>query len=85
MREYALIATVDGNFAFSDFSIYRDAMFASLRIMEMLSCSHLKLSEISKMIAHFYYKQSKIACTQSLKGKNDAQVFRGCKRQTLLF
>ncbi len=69
MREYALIATVDGNFAFSDFSIYRDAMFASLRIMEMLSCSHLKLSQISKMIAYFYYKQAKIACTQSLKGK----------------
>ncbi|MDD2652258.1 MAG: sugar phosphate nucleotidyltransferase [Sulfurimonas sp.] len=69
LREYALIATVDGNFAFSDFGVYRDAMFASLRIMEMLSCSHLKLSEISKMIAHFYYKQAKIACTQSLKGK----------------
>ncbi|MCD6654551.1 MAG: NTP transferase domain-containing protein [Sulfurovum sp.] len=69
LQEYSLIATVDGNFAFSDFGVYRDAMFASLRIMEMLSCSHLKLSEISKKIIHFYYKQAKIACTQSLKGK----------------
>lgn len=69
LREYALIATVDGNFAFTDFGISRDAMYASLKIMEMLSCSHLKLSDISKMIKNFYYKEEKISCTQALKGK----------------
>lgn len=84
MREYTLIATVDGNFAFSDLGVYRDAMFASLRIMEMLSCSHLKLSEISKMIAHFYYKQEKIACTQALKGKMMRKFLEDakCKRSS---
>lgn len=69
LREYSLIATVDGNFAFTDFSTSRDAMYASLKIMEMLSCSHLKLSEISNMIRTFYYTQEKINCKQSLKGK----------------
>jgi mannose-1-phosphate guanylyltransferase/phosphomannomutase len=69
LREYALIATVDGNFAFTDFGISRDAMYASLKIMEMLSCSHLKLSDISKMIKNFYYKEERISCTQALKGK----------------
>lgn len=69
LREYDLIATVDGNFAFSDFAISRDAMYASLKIMEMLSCSHLQLSEISKMVKNFYYKHEKIPCTQALKGK----------------
>jgi len=69
LREYALIATVDGNFAFTDFGISRDAMYASLKIMEMLSCSHLKLSDISKMIKNFYYKEERIGCTQALKGK----------------
>ncbi|MDD5401338.1 MAG: sugar phosphate nucleotidyltransferase [Sulfurimonas sp.] len=69
MREYSLVATVDGNFAFTEFGVSRDAIYASLKIMEMLSCSHLKLSEISKMIESFYYAQEKIDCTQALKGK----------------
>ncbi|MDD5372299.1 MAG: sugar phosphate nucleotidyltransferase [Sulfurimonas sp.] len=69
MREYSLVATVDGNFAFTEFGVSRDAIYASLKVMEMLSCSHLKLSEISKMIESFYYAQEKIDCTQALKGK----------------
>ncbi len=69
LKEYALIATVDGNYAFTDFGVTRDAMYASLKIMEMLSCHGIKLSEISKQIEAFYYHRAKIECSQSLKGK----------------
>ncbi len=69
LQEYALIATMDGNFAFTEFGVTRDAMYASLKIMEMLSCHSIKLSDIVKNIDDFYYSSKKIECTQALKGK----------------
>ncbi len=69
LKEYDLIATVDGNFAFTEFGYTRDAMYASLKIMELLSCHNIKLSELTKSIEDFYYKAFKITCSQALKGK----------------
>lgn len=69
LNEYDLIATVDGNFSFIEFGYTRDAIFASLRIMELLSCHRVKLSELVERIGDFYYKMTKVACVQSLKGK----------------
>ena len=69
LREYALIATVDGNFAFTEFGVTRDAMYASLKIMELVSCHGVKLSELSKGIESFDYRSEQIECTQALKGK----------------
>ncbi len=69
LKEYALIATVDGNFAFTEFGVTRDAMFASLKIMELTSCHNVKLSDISKKIESFYYQSLHIPCKQALKGK----------------
>lgn len=69
LKEYDLIGTVDGNFAFTEFGYTRDAMFAGLKIMELLSCHKVKLSDLSKSIDDFYYKTFKVECSQSLKGK----------------
>ena len=69
LKQYDLIATVDGNFAFTEFANNRDAMYASLKIMELISCHDIKLSEITKQIESFYYHTVQVACTQALKGK----------------
>ena len=69
LREYVLIATVDGNFAFTEFGVTRDAMYASLKIMELVSCHGVKLSELSKGIEAFDYRLEQVECTQALKGK----------------
>ncbi|MBU0632223.1 NTP transferase domain-containing protein [bacterium] len=69
LRKYDLIATVHGNFSFKEFSYTRDAMYASLKIMELLSNNNIKLSEVSKKIDDFYYKAFKVDCPQSSKGK----------------
>ncbi len=69
LQEYDLVATMDGNFAFTEFSVNRDAMYASLKIMEMLSCHGIKLSKLAKKIDDFYYSSKKIECSQALKGK----------------
>jgi mannose-1-phosphate guanylyltransferase/phosphomannomutase len=69
LKQYDLIATIDGNFAFTEFSLHRDAIYATLKIMEMLSRWEQKLSNISKIVEEFYYHQCKIKCTQEMKGK----------------
>ncbi|WP_456480284.1 sugar phosphate nucleotidyltransferase [Nautilia sp.] len=68
-KGFDLIATVDGNFAFTEFSYHRDAIYASLKIMEMLIRYNLKISEIEKDITPFYYKIRHIPCLQSQKGE----------------
>ncbi len=68
LKHYDLIATIDGNFAFSEFSLHRDAIYASLKIMEMLSRSGMKISNIIKKFDEFYFYHKKIECTQAQKG-----------------
>ncbi|WP_457595917.1 sugar phosphate nucleotidyltransferase [Hydrogenimonas sp.] len=69
LSEYDLIATIDGNFAFTDFTLHRDAMYAALKILEMLIRHDVKLSELGAKIHPFYYKNFKIDCPQAMKGK----------------
>ena len=68
LRQYDLIATVDGNFAFTEFSLYRDSMYAAVKILEMILKHDKKLSELVSQTENFYHMQTKIACPQSLKG-----------------
>ncbi len=67
-REFDLIATVDGNFAFTEFAYHRDAFYALLKIMEYLSKFNINLSDIDKSLKDFYYKRCKISCPQNKKG-----------------
>ena len=69
LKEYDLIATVDGNFAFTEFSYHRDAIYATLKIMELLSRHNITLSQIEKELKHFFYIRDKIPCPQNKKGK----------------
>jgi len=68
-KKFDLIATVDGNFAFTEFAYFRDAVYASLKIMEMLARYSKKISEIEKNITQFYYETDSIPCIQAKKGK----------------
>jgi len=69
LNEYSLIATVDGNYTFTEFGVTRDAMYASLKIMELITCYGVVLSDVAKSIENFHYRRIKVECTQALKGK----------------
>ncbi|MEA3419815.1 MAG: sugar phosphate nucleotidyltransferase [Campylobacterota bacterium] len=69
LKQYDLIATADGNFAFTEFSLYRDSMYAALKILEMLVKYNIKLSELVSRTENFYHTHSAIECPQALKGK----------------
>ena len=69
MSDYDLIASLEGNFAFTDFSLHRDSTYASLKIMEMLISQDIKLSAVIEKIQSFYYTRLQVECNQALKGK----------------
>lgn len=69
IKEYDLVATGDGNFAFTEFAGHRDSMFATLKILEMILNHDVKLSALIKSLPTFYYHSTQIECSQALKGK----------------
>ncbi len=69
LKEYTLIATTDGHFAFSEFGLNRDAVFSSFKILELLLKSGKTLSNIIAHIPYFTYKGENVACPSEFKGK----------------
>ncbi len=86
LKEYDLIATIDGNFAFTDFTLHRDAMYATLKILELLIKHDVKLSELGAKVHPFYYRHVKIDCPQAKKGKmmrKFIELAKGKKHSTI--
>jgi mannose-1-phosphate guanylyltransferase/phosphomannomutase len=69
MRSYDLVATAEGNFAFTEFATHRDSMFASLKILQMIVDQKVKLSDIIRSLPKYFYRTTQVECTQELKGK----------------
>ncbi len=69
LREYYLVASVEGNFAFTEFALNRDAVYASLKVLEMLSAHQLDLADVADEVRDLCYLQERVACPSSLKGK----------------
>lgn len=69
MKKYDLVATGEGNFSFTEFATHRDSMYATLKILQMILNQHAKISDIIASLRKFYYKATKVECSQALKGK----------------
>ncbi len=69
LKQYDLIATTDGNFAFTEFALYRDSMYAALKILELVVKYDVKLSNLVTQTENFYHSHTAIECPQALKGK----------------
>ena len=81
LMQYDLIATVDGNFSFTEFSVYRDSTYATIKILEMVIKHTVKLSDLVANVDNFYYHQTKIECKQALKGKMMRKFLEDAKEQ----
>ena len=69
IKKYDLIATGEGNFAFTEFATHRDSMYATLKILEMILEHKVVLSELIDSLPRFYYHTCQVECSQALKGK----------------
>jgi mannose-1-phosphate guanylyltransferase/phosphomannomutase len=69
LKEYYLIANTDGNFAFSDFGLQFDSVFACIKILELLAITGADFSSLTSEISDFYYKEEMVDCPADKKGK----------------
>ncbi len=69
LKEYDLIANLSGNFAFCEFAYSYDAIFASIKILEMLSQADMSLQDVKESLPSFYFHYEKVPCASKLKGK----------------
>lgn len=69
LQRYDFIATTSGNYVCSEFGFHFDSLFASMKLIEMLSRESKFISEIAMSFEPFYYFETKIACENRLKGK----------------
>jgi mannose-1-phosphate guanylyltransferase/phosphomannomutase len=68
LKDFDLIADVKGSFAFTEFGLNRDAIYSSLKIIELLSKHNLTLKEVKESIPEFFYKHLKVSAPSSKKG-----------------
>ena len=69
LKKYDLVATGEGNFAFTEFATHRDSMYATLKILEMMLKHRVRLSEMIAALPSFYYHMFQAKCSQALKGR----------------
>ncbi len=75
LRRYDFIGTTAGNYAFSEFTCHFDSLFASMKLIQMLSRNRKHISEMAMSIEPFYYLETKIVCENRLKGKMMRKFF----------
>jgi mannose-1-phosphate guanylyltransferase/phosphomannomutase len=69
LKKYDLVATGEGNFAFTEFTTHRDSMYATLKILELMLKHSVRLSELIASLPNFYYRMFQAKCSQAFKGK----------------
>ncbi len=68
IAEYDLVATLDNQFAFTRFGLNFDAMFAAVKIVEMLSCHASRLDDLLTASGRYHFAHQQIPCDLSMKG-----------------
>jgi len=69
LQEYDLIADTDGHFAFSEFGLNKDAVYASIKVLELIQKSQQKISKVIKSLPEFIFQGGNIPCPSTKKGK----------------
>ncbi|MEF3192143.1 MAG: mannose-1-phosphate guanyltransferase, partial [Campylobacterales bacterium] len=69
LMQYDFIGTGQGSFIFREFSLISDAIYAGVKIMQMLAQTGMSLSEVLAQIPDFYYLVHEVHCPARLKGK----------------
>ncbi len=69
LKQYYFIGDIEGNFVFTDFSISPDAVFSSIKLLELLSLTGKSISKVIEEIPDFYFNFKSLSCPSSKKAK----------------
>jgi mannose-1-phosphate guanylyltransferase/phosphomannomutase len=68
LRNFFFSGDLARNYTFSDNGTHADAMFSSIKILEMLAKQNVKISDVLKTVPDYYYNHTVINCPLELKG-----------------
>jgi len=68
LRNFYFTGDLSRNYTFTDNGSHADAMFASIRILEMLSKNNSDIEDITKEIPQYHFSHTVINCPLELKG-----------------
>ncbi|WP_456435388.1 sugar phosphate nucleotidyltransferase [Thermovibrio ammonificans] len=69
LRQFALVGDLNGRFIFPEFSLSPDAVYASIKLLELMSFSNASVSELLSAIPPFFFKHVIVSCPSSKKAK----------------
>ena len=69
LNQYKFVGDLKGRFIFPEFSFSPDALYSSIKLLELLSISGKTISEFLSEIPDFYFKHVVVSCPSSKKAK----------------
>jgi len=79
INKFDLLADVNGMFSFVEFGWQTDAIYSSIKLMQLLCNHNVTLKEMREGIPDFYYKHIEIAVKSNKKGTIMRQFLEGSK------
>ncbi len=67
--DFLLLGDSSGNYIFPSFYPIADGLFATVKIMELLTLDNISLSEVVRRLPIYHLKQTKVPCRWEHKGK----------------
>ncbi len=68
LRDFTFSGTIDNLFCFTNHMAHTDAMFASIKLLEMAARTDISLSELYSQLPDYRYYHSVVSCPLDLKG-----------------
>ncbi len=68
LRNFYFTGDLNRNFTFMKNGTHADAMFSSLKMLEMMAKQNVKISEVLKTLPEYHYSHTVINCPLELKG-----------------
>ncbi len=69
LKQYYFVGDIDGRFTFTEFSLSPDAVYASIKFLELLSFTRKSVSQLLTEIPPFFFKHAIISCPSVKKAK----------------
>ncbi len=69
VKHYFFVGDLEGKFIFPEFSLSPDAVYASIKLLELMSFSNSSISELLSYIPDFFFSHTIVSCPSSKKAK----------------
>lgn len=69
LSRYDFVGTTAGCYSFPSFALNFDALYSSIKLLELLSFQQKSVSEIATRFEPFYYLETRLPCANGHKGK----------------